>query len=62
LTAALLTATAASPCTAARRPDRPPTTARKVAAEIQIRDLSAALDSRVMPWSSSGVGVSAIAA
>ncbi len=61
LTTALLTATQARPCAAARAPGRPPNTASRPAVAIQIPDLSAARDRRLIPASRAGVGVRAMA-
>ena len=52
---------ASVPRTAARLPDGPPATASNAASDSQIRDLSAARDSRRSGSSSAGVGVVAIA-
>ena len=61
LTVAEVMPTASSPLTAARRPARPPATAKPAAMAIQMREKFAACDSRRAGSSSNGVVVDATA-
>lgn len=56
LTRALVAATEIRPCAAARRPDRPPTSAIAAADVIYSNEWLAACDSPLIPRSSAGVG------